>query len=49
VDVGAIARALGCPSVRVETSDELIGTLDEAFAGLAERREPLLVEAIVGE
>jgi benzoylformate decarboxylase len=49
VDVGAIARALGCPSVRVETHSELTATLDEAMHGLAARREPLLVEAVVGE
>jgi benzoylformate decarboxylase len=49
VDVGAIARALGCASVRVETHEELIATLDEAMNGLAARREPLLVEAVVGE
>jgi benzoylformate decarboxylase len=49
VDVGAIARALGCPSVRVETHSDLVSTLDEVLPGLAGRREPLLVEAVVGE
>ncbi len=49
VDIGAIARGLGCPSVRVETHAQLVATLDEAVAGLAARREPLLVEAVVGE
>jgi thiamine pyrophosphate-dependent acetolactate synthase large subunit-like protein len=49
VDVGGLARSLGCPSVRVETYDQLVHTLDGAFDGLAERREPLLVEAVVGE
>src|SRR5581483_8780863 len=49
VDVGAIARALGCPSVRVETHADLVSTLDEVLPGLAGRREPLLVEAVVGE
>ncbi len=49
VDVGAIARALGCRSVRVETYEQLTETLDQALAGLAVRREPLLVEAVVGE
>jgi benzoylformate decarboxylase len=49
VDIGGMARSLGCPSVRVETHDELAQTLDDALDGLAARREPLLVEAIVGE
>jgi benzoylformate decarboxylase len=49
VDLGAIARGLGCPTVRVETHSELISTLDEVLPGLAARREPLLVEAVVGE
>jgi benzoylformate decarboxylase len=49
VDVGGLARALGCPSVRVQTHDELVRTLDEVLPGLAARREPLLVEAVVGE
>jgi benzoylformate decarboxylase len=49
VDIGAIARGLGCPSVRVETHSELLSTLDEVIPGLAGRREPLLVEAVVGE
>jgi benzoylformate decarboxylase len=48
VDLGAIARGLGCPTVRVEKYDELVATLDEVLPGLAGRREPLLVEAVVG-
>ncbi len=49
VDIGGLARSLGCPSVRVETYERLVQTLDEALPGLAGRREPLLVEAVVGE
>jgi benzoylformate decarboxylase len=49
VDIGAIARGLGCPTVRVETHDQLVATLDEVLPGLAARGEPLLVEAVVGE
>ena len=49
VDIGGLARSLGCPSVRVETYEQLVETLDEALPGLAGRREPLLVEAVVGE
>ena len=49
VDIGAIARGLGCPTVRVETHSELVSTLDDVLPGLAQRGEPLLVEAVVGE
>lgn len=49
VDIGTIARGLGCPTVRVETHSELISTLDDVLPGLAGRGEPLLVEAVVGE
>jgi benzoylformate decarboxylase len=49
VDIGAMARALGCPSVRVETHDDLIRVFDEVLPELASRREPLVVEAVVGE
>ena len=49
VDIGGLARALGCPAVRVETHDDLTRVLDDAVPSLAERREPLLIEAVVGE
>ena len=49
VDIGGLARSLGCPSVRVQTHSELLHTLDDAFDGLVEKRAPLLVEAVVGE
>jgi benzoylformate decarboxylase len=49
VDLGAIARGLGCPTVRVETHSDLMSTLDEVLPGLAGRREPLLLEVVVGE
>ncbi len=49
VDIGGMARSLGCPSVRVETHEQLIRTLDEVMPELTGRREPLLVEAVVGE
>ena len=49
VDIGGLARSLGCPSVRVETYDELIRSLDEVMPGLTARHEPLLIEAVVGE
>jgi len=49
VDIGGMARSLGCPSVRVETHDALTRVLDEVLPGLAGRREPLLLECVVGE
>jgi benzoylformate decarboxylase len=48
VDIGGLARALGCPSVRVETHEDLIRILDEVMPSLVARREPLLLEAVVG-
>ncbi len=48
VDIGGLARSFGCPSVRVETYDQLVQALDEATDDLAHRREPLLLEAVVG-
>jgi benzoylformate decarboxylase len=49
VDIGGLARALGCPTVRVETHDELTRVLDDVLPNLAARREPLVLEAVVGE
>ncbi len=47
IDIAGIAGCLGCPAVRVATHDELVRTFDEVIPGLAERREPLLVEVSV--
>jgi benzoylformate decarboxylase len=47
VEIAALARALGCPSRRLETHDELIVALDELLPTLAERREPLVLEVVV--
>jgi benzoylformate decarboxylase len=47
VDISGIARSLRCPAVRIETYDELAATLADSLATLAERREPLLIEAVV--
>ena len=47
VDVAAMARALGCPAIRVESHDELIAAFDDAVPELGSREEPLLVEAVV--
>jgi benzoylformate decarboxylase len=44
VDIAGIARCIGCPSVRVETHDELLRTLDAVLPNLAARQEPLVLE-----
>ncbi len=49
VDIGGMARSLGCPSVRVENHEDLLRVLDEVLPELVTRREPLLLEAVVGE
>jgi benzoylformate decarboxylase len=48
IEIAGIARCLGCDSRRVGGHSELLQTLDEVIPGLAERREPLLVEIAVG-
>ena len=47
VDVAAMARAQGCPAIRVTEHDELLRVLDEVVPGLAGRGEPLLLEVVV--
>jgi benzoylformate decarboxylase len=47
VDVAGIARAFGCPSVKVNTHDELTAILDDVVPGLSARREPLVLEVTV--
>jgi benzoylformate decarboxylase len=49
IDIAGIARCLGCPSVRVETHEQLLATFDEVLPELARRREPLLVEVALAE
>jgi len=49
VDISGLARAFACPAVRVESHDDLIRVLDEVLPHLASRREPLILEAVVGE
>jgi benzoylformate decarboxylase len=44
-----MARALGCPSVRVHTHDDLLRALDDVLPHLASRREPLLLEVLVAD
>jgi benzoylformate decarboxylase len=44
IDIAGIAHCFGCPSIRIETHDELLSTLDDVLPGLAGREQPLLVE-----
>jgi benzoylformate decarboxylase len=47
VDVGALARGLGCPARRIADHDELVRVLDEVVPGLARRNEPLVLDVAV--
>ncbi len=47
VDIGAMARALGCDAVRVERHAELLERLDAELGGLAGRDAPLVLEVAV--
>lgn len=47
VDIGRLASSFGCPSVRVQTCDELAKVLDDVLPTLASRCEPLLVDVTV--
>jgi benzoylformate decarboxylase len=47
VDIAGIAGCFGCPSVRVETHEQLLSTLDEVLPGLSARRRPLLIEVVL--
>ena len=47
VDIGGIARALGCPARSVRRHGELLEALDEVLPELASRTEPLLLDVTV--
>ncbi|MBE1590106.1 thiamine pyrophosphate-dependent enzyme [Nonomuraea angiospora] len=47
VDMGGLARSLGCPARRVDSYDELRAALDEVLPSLAAREEPLLLGVTV--
>ncbi len=47
IDIGHLARSLGCPAVRVTTHDELTRVFDETAPALASRTEPLVVNVVV--
>lgn len=47
VQVGALARALGCPSARVTSYEELCARLDDLAPRLAEMDQPFLLDVVV--
>jgi benzoylformate decarboxylase len=49
VDIGAMARAMGCDAVRVETHGDLLARLDAELATLAGREAPLVLEVVVAQ
>ena len=44
LEIAALARAMGCSGVRVDTFDEMTGIIKRAVPDLRALREPLLVE-----
>jgi len=49
IDIGALAQAQGCETVRVDRHDDLHVTLDRLLPELARRRTPLLLEVVVAQ
>ena len=47
IDIAAIAQALGCEAMRVESHADLLAQLDEVLPGLARRDTPLVLEVAV--
>ncbi|MGW0801987.1 thiamine pyrophosphate-dependent enzyme [Nonomuraea sp. NPDC002799] len=47
VDMGGLARSLGCPARRVDAYDELTAVLDKVLPSLSAREEPLLLDVTV--
>ena len=47
VDVGGLARSLGCPARRIVSRGELAAALDEVVPELASMRSPLLLDVRV--
>jgi len=48
IDIPALARGFGCEARTIERHDELVQTLDEVVPSLRDRREPLLLEVLIG-
>jgi benzoylformate decarboxylase len=49
IEIAAMARAQGCDARRIETYDDLQGTLDDVLPRLRERTTPLLLEIAVAQ
>jgi benzoylformate decarboxylase len=47
ISIAALARGLGCAAERITTHAELIDVLDRVLPGLADRREPLVLDVAV--
>jgi benzoylformate decarboxylase len=47
VSISRLAQGLGCPTVRVETHDDLLKVLDDVVPTLGHRTEPLVLEVAV--
>jgi benzoylformate decarboxylase len=47
IDIGAMARAMGCDAIRVETHADLLARLDSELATLADRDAPLVLDVAV--
>jgi benzoylformate decarboxylase len=47
IELAAVARGFGCPARRIETYEELVGTLDEVVPTLGGRTEPLLLDVAI--
>jgi benzoylformate decarboxylase len=47
IDIGAIAQALGCETMRVERQPDLLARLDEVLPALSQRATPLVLEVAV--
>jgi len=47
IDIAAMARAQGCPALRVEGHEELLEALDQMVPRLAHATEPLLLEVVI--
>jgi benzoylformate decarboxylase len=47
IDIAAIARALGCEAIRVESHIDLLARLDDVLPALAQRDTPLVLEVAV--
>jgi benzoylformate decarboxylase len=47
LDIAGLARAMGCPAIRVEDHADLLRSLDEHLPELAGRHAPLVLEVVV--